>query len=74
MFETLFTYPRVLRRHRDGPLAVERAKYLSELVAQGMARGTILLRSSYCLCVAKELQRWAPDHCFGEEGIELLAP
>ena len=25
MFETLFTYPRVLRRHREGPLAEERA-------------------------------------------------
>ena len=27
MFETLFTYPRVLRRHREGPLAEERAAY-----------------------------------------------
>ncbi len=37
MFETLFTYPRVLRRHREGPLATDRAAYLSGLVAQGMA-------------------------------------
>ncbi len=73
MFETLFTYPRVLRRHRDGPLAVERAKYLSELAAQGLARATILIRSSYCLCVARELERWPPDHCFGEEDVDLLA-
>ena len=27
MFETLFTHPRVLRRHREGPLAEERAAY-----------------------------------------------
>ena len=27
MFETLFTYPRVLRPHREGPLAEERAAY-----------------------------------------------
>ena len=27
MFETLFTYPRVLRRHREAPLAEERAAY-----------------------------------------------
>jgi len=45
MFETLFTYPVVLRRHREGPLAIELAAYLSELTAHGIARGTILRRS-----------------------------
>jgi len=39
MFETLFTYPGALRRHRDGPLAAERAAYLRDLAAQGVARG-----------------------------------
>jgi len=38
-----------------------------------MARGTILPRSSYCLCVAVELQRWLPDRCFGENEVEQLA-
>jgi hypothetical protein len=68
MFETLFNYAGVLRRHNEGPLAAERAAYLSAylsvLAAQGMARGTILRRSSYSLCVAIELQRWPPDQCF----------
>lgn len=73
MFETLFTCPGALRRHREGPLAAERAAYLSELAAQGMARGTILRRSSYCLCVAVELQRWPPDRCFDEDEVEELA-
>ncbi len=73
MFETLFTCPGALRRHRDGPLATERAAYLSELAAQGMARETILRRSSYCLCVAVELQRWPPDRSFDEDEIEKLA-
>ncbi len=73
MFETLFTYPGALRRHREGPLAAERAAYLSELVARGMARGTVLRRSSYCLCVAGELQRWPPDRCFDEDEVEELA-
>lgn len=73
MFETLFTYPQVLRRHQEGPLAAERAAYLSDLVAQGMARGTILRRSSYCLCVAVELGQWPPDHCFDEHEVERLA-
>jgi site-specific recombinase XerD len=73
MFETLFTCPGALRRHRDGPLAAERAAYLSDLAAQGMARGTILRRSSYCLCVAVELQRRLPDRCFDENEVEQLA-
>lgn len=73
MFETLFTRPGALRRHREGPLAAERASYLKELAAQGMARGTILRRASYCLCVADELQRWTADHCFDEEQVASLA-
>ena len=41
MFETLFTYPRVLRRHREGPLAEERAAYLTELAARCVAPATL---------------------------------
>ena len=37
MFETLFTYSRVLRRHRDGPLAEERAAYRAVLAAHSVA-------------------------------------
>ena len=73
MFETLFTYPGVLRRHREGPLGAERAAYLSELATQCMARGTILRRARYCLCVAVELQRWPPDYRFEEDEVEALA-
>lgn len=73
MFETLFSAPAVIRRHRESPLAVERAAYLKEMETQGMARGTILHRSSYCLCVAVELQRWPPDHCFDEKEIKVLS-
>jgi integrase/recombinase XerD len=73
MFETLFTRPGVLRRHRKAPLATERASYLNELAAQRMARGTVLRRSSYCLCVAEEIQRWPAFHCFDEAEVETLA-
>lgn len=73
MFEKLFTCPGVLRRHRNGPLAAERAAYLSGLTAQGMARGTILRRSSYCLCVAVELERWPPHQCFDEGEVKALS-
>jgi hypothetical protein len=33
MFETLFSYPAILKRHREGPLATERAAYLEGLAA-----------------------------------------
>ena len=36
MFETLFKHPSVLRRHKDGPLAADRALYLRELSVQGV--------------------------------------
>ena len=73
MFETLFTYPSVLNRHREGPLAAERREYLSKLVAKGHPQGTILHRSSYCLCIAKEVAQWPPDHCFEKIEVEKLA-
>jgi len=73
MFETLFCSRAVLRRHREGPFSAERAAYLEELAAQSMARGTLLHRASYCLCVAVELQQWSPDHCFEEEEVRVLA-
>ncbi len=73
MFETLFTCPGALRRHREGPLAAERAAYLRALADQGMARTTILRRSSYCLCVAVELQRWPADRSFDDADVDLLA-
>jgi len=73
MFETLFTLPGVLRRHQGGPLADERASYLSNLAAQGVARGTILRRCACCLRVAVELERWPADRCFTEDEVEQLA-
>ncbi|MCU0522980.1 MAG: tyrosine-type recombinase/integrase [Anaerolineae bacterium] len=73
MFEKLFTYRGTIRRHRNGPLAADRIAYLSRLATEGMARGTILIRSSYCLCVAVELLRWPSDKCFDESEVEDLA-
>src|SRR2546427_34225 len=42
MFDQLFRYPAVVRRHRDGPLAHERATYLVGLANRGSATGTLL--------------------------------
>jgi site-specific recombinase XerD len=38
-----------------------------------MARGTVLHRASYCLCIAVELQRWPANRCYDEEEIRALA-
>ena len=78
MFETLFTYSRVLRRHREGPLAEERAAYLAVLAAHSVAPATLLKQARCCLRVAVELERWPADHCFdidevGENGLPILS-
>ena len=62
-FETLFAYPRVLRRHREGPLTEERAAYLSDLAAQCVAPATLIKQARCCLRVAIDLERWPADHC-----------
>ena len=73
MFETLFTYPAVLRRHKEGPLAVERARYLTGLAAKSVPRTTLLMKASYCRRVAVELQRWPSDRCFDKNEVEEMA-
>ena len=73
MFETLFTYPAVLRRHKEGPLAVERARYLTDLAAKSVPRTTLLMKASYCRRVAVELQQWPSDRCFDKSEVEEMA-
>jgi integrase/recombinase XerD len=73
MFDTLFSYSAVLRRHQGGPLAAERAGYLGGLAARGAARGTLLRWARYSLCIAREVERWPPDYCFAKDEIERMA-
>ena len=73
MFETLFTYPRVLRRHREGPLAEERAAYLCELAARCVAPATLIKQARCCLRVAVELERWPGDRCFDNAEVREMA-
>jgi integrase/recombinase XerD len=73
MFEILFTFPKVLRRHRDGPLAAERTAYLEGLAAQGLIRSTLLRRAAYCLCVARQVARWPTGYCFDSKQIGVMA-
>ena len=41
MFELIFKAPRTLRRHREGPLADERVRYLAQLAEGGVSRSTL---------------------------------
>ena len=73
MFEKIFSYPAVLRRHREGPLASERLEYLQYLSDRGAALGTLLRQARYCLCIAREIQRWPREHCFDAAELEAIA-
>lgn len=73
MFDALFIYPAVRRRHREGPLATERAAYLRAVAAQGVAGSTLLRVARYCLCVATELQRQSLNHSLEEQEVKALA-
>jgi len=56
MFEQLFQSPRPLARHRDGPLAEERRRYLVHCAAQQMSLRTLRGIGVYTLVVAKVLR------------------
>jgi integrase/recombinase XerD len=73
MFEKIFSYPAVLRRHREGPLASERLEYLKYLNDRGAALGTVLRQARYCLCIAREIQQWPREHCFHAAELEAIA-
>lgn len=56
MFDQLFERPRALARHRDGPLAEERLRYLSHLDRQGMVQGSLRSTAAYLLLIADRLR------------------
>jgi hypothetical protein len=72
MFDQLFRYPAVLRRHRDGPLADERTAYLARLAARGSAPGTLLKYARYCLAIAHVVQATPHDRSFTTSDIDIL--
>lgn len=53
MFETLYTYPQVLRRHREGPLAEEHELFLAHCIEQGFACSSLREIASELLIVAQ---------------------
>jgi site-specific recombinase XerD len=73
MFETLFSRPFAIQRHRSGPFAVERTSYLEQLAAQGTPPTTMRIRAHYCLHVARELENWPLNHQFTPAEIDTMA-
>lgn len=55
MFEQLFQHPHALWRHRAGPLADERCRYLAHLASQGVARKTLRSIANYLVAIAEGL-------------------
>lgn len=72
MFDQLFRDPAALRRHRDGPLAHERATYLTRLASRGSAFDTLRRRACCCLAVAQMVEASPPDRSFTTSGIDVL--
>jgi hypothetical protein len=73
MFDTLFSRPCAIRRHRSGFLATERTAYLAQLAAQGTPPTTMRIRAHYCLHVARALKNWPLNHQFTPAEIETMA-
>ena len=55
MFDTLFHYPGVLARHRDGPSAQERECFLIHCASAGATRQTLLHLASELLLIARHI-------------------
>ena len=55
MYETLFEYPAVVARHREGPFAEARERFLNHCAVQGLARATLLRHARELLVVAERI-------------------
>lgn len=56
MFESLFRYPSVLARHRDGPAAEERRRFLFHRANEGAAPATLLRMGRELLVIAQNVE------------------
>ena len=55
MFDSLYHYPSVLARHRDGPSAEDRDRFLARCAEQGAAQTTLLGLAPELLVVARRI-------------------
>jgi integrase/recombinase XerD len=72
MFEVLFTYPKVLARHRAGPAAAARERYLAHCAANGTAHGTLLRLARELLAIAERIDV-ASGESFSAQDVEAAA-
>jgi site-specific recombinase XerD len=72
MFEHLFRYPRVLARHREGPLAEAREQFLVHCANEGMAPGTLVRIARELLVIARRIDTTAETPITREQ-IEVVA-
>ena len=74
MVDQLFRYSAVVRRHRDGPFADERATYLAGLANRGSATETLRKYARYCLAIAHVVvQATPPNQSVTASAIDGLA-
>lgn len=74
MFERLFTRPWILSRHRDGPAAEERRRFLHHLADQGLSTTSLLRTAAYLLVIARALRvADRPDKTIRLEEVERQA-
>jgi integrase/recombinase XerD len=71
MFETLYSYPQVLRRHREGPWAEERERFLAHCVEQGFACATLRQIAAELLVVARYFR--VGEARFSTQDVEAAA-
>ena len=54
-FESLFQYPAIVARHRGGPFAEARERFINHCVSQGLARATLQHYAQELLVVAERI-------------------
>ena len=72
MFETLFKYPRIVARHRTGPAAESRERFLKHCVSQGLAGATLLRHARELLVIAERIDITIGER-IGTPAIEAAA-
>jgi site-specific recombinase XerD len=74
VFEQLFKRPSALARHRAGPAAEERLRYLAHLAAQGLTRPSLQTAAQHLLLIAAYLRLASrPGEAIGLAEIEQQA-
>ena len=72
MFESLFQYPAIVARHRSGPFAEARERFLNHCASQGLAHATLQHYAQELLVVAERIDITVGE-AIGSSAIEAAA-